>query len=50
MVNSLNSLKITFVIAHPIGKRILKIVKCNEIALCLYPLAMNLNTLKPIDI
>ncbi len=42
--------KITFVIAHQIGDQILEIVECNQIALCLYLLALNLNTNKPIDI
>jgi hypothetical protein len=42
--------KITFVIAHQIGDRILWIVKCNQIALHLYSLATNPNTDKPIDI
>ncbi len=45
-----NSLKITFIIAHRIGDRILRIVKCNRIALCLYSLAMIPNTEKSIDI
>jgi hypothetical protein len=42
--------KITLVIAHQIGDRILQIVKCNQIALHLYLLAMNPNTDKPKDI
>ncbi len=36
--------KITFVIAHKISDRILRIVKCNWIALHWYSLAMNPNT------
>ncbi len=42
--------KITFVIARQIGDQILQIVKCNQIALCLYLLATKLNMDKPIDI
>jgi hypothetical protein len=42
--------KITFVIAHRIGDRILRIVECNQIGLHLYSLATNPNTDKPIDI
>ncbi len=42
--------KITFPIAHQIPDRILQIVKSDRIAICLYSLATNLNTDKPIDI
>ncbi len=42
--------KITFIIAYQIGDWILQIVKCNQIALCLYSLATNMNTDQPMDI
>ncbi len=43
-------LKITFSIAHPIADQILRIVECDEIAMCLFSLVTNLNKDKPIDI
>jgi hypothetical protein len=42
--------KITFVIAHGIANRILRIVECKPKALHLYSLAMNPNIDKPKDI
>jgi hypothetical protein len=36
--------------AQQIGDQILQIVECNQIAFCLYLLALNPNTNKPIDI
>jgi hypothetical protein len=44
------SFKITFLIAHWIAEQILWMVECNQIAICLNLLAMNLNTYKPIHI
>ena len=43
-------IKIPFIIAHRIADRILQIVKSNQIAICLYLFATNLNTNKPRDI
>jgi hypothetical protein len=45
-----NSCFITFGFVHRIPDRILQIVKSDRIGVCLYSLATNLNTDKPIDI
>jgi hypothetical protein len=49
-VGSGEQFKITFVIAHRIPDRILRIVKSELIFIRLYALAMNPNTDKPIEI
>ncbi len=50
LLGSVEQFKITFVIAHLIPDRILRIVESERIVIHLYSLATNLNTNKPIDI
>jgi hypothetical protein len=50
LVGSGEKFKITFVIAHRIPDQILWIVESEWMVICLYSLAMNLNTDKPIHI
>ncbi len=45
-----NSFKFNFIFAHQISEKILQIVECNSIALCLCSLASNPNTDIPVDI